>query len=95
MWHVVWWSVQSCGTTLEVREPLSVPDHTDLPHVVTSLGPCLFIWEMKSAGWPLLVDSLGWPGLDSGHMTAASEPPNLRLEGLLSKAHLWAGPPPI
>lgn len=44
---------------------------------------------------PLLVDSLGWPGLDSGHMTSASELSNLRLEGLLSKAHLWAGPPPI
>lgn len=50
MWHVVWGSAQRCATTLEVREPVSVPDHTDLPHIVTSLGPRLFIWEMKSAG---------------------------------------------
>lgn len=34
-----WWSVQSCGTALGVREPVIIPGHLCMSHCVTSLGP--------------------------------------------------------
>lgn len=34
-----WWSVQSCGTALGVKEPVIIPGHLYMSHCVASLGP--------------------------------------------------------
>ena len=34
-----WWSVQSYGTALGVREPVIIPGHLHMSYCVTSLAP--------------------------------------------------------